>query len=90
MNAFSYPFGYPDSINDQVINLVQEAGYAAAFTAQKGIFRPGDSLFTLPRIRMLPNKVNINSFETSSLAQAIDELLLVAFGAEERLAHYNN
>lgn len=88
VNVFSYPFGYPDSLNESVINRVQKGGYDAAFTSQRGIIRPGDSLFHLPRIRMLPKGRGIAPYEHLGISQAIDELMLVLLGAEERLPRY--
>ncbi len=47
ISLVAYPGG---SYNRDVIDLVQEAGYAAAFTTDSGPVRPGDDPFSLRRI----------------------------------------
>lgn len=84
VDVFSYPFGYPDTINDAVIDRVQEAGYQAAFTSQGGIVRPGNCLFSLPRVRIANNQ-GIEHLDEGDISNLIDEVLLVALGAEEKL-----
>lgn len=84
VDAFSYPFGYPDTINSSVLDEVQKAGYQAAFTSQGGIVRPGNCLFSMPRVR-IANHQGIEHLDEPDIANLIDEVLLVALGAEEKL-----
>lgn len=45
--SFCYPYG---DFNGQVVQMVQEAGYRIACTVRKGLVRPRDDPFTLPRV----------------------------------------
>jgi glycosyltransferase involved in cell wall biosynthesis/peptidoglycan/xylan/chitin deacetylase (PgdA/CDA1 family) len=47
--VFSYPHG---RWNSSVAAMVQEAGYAAAFTIASGLVRPGTNRYALPRIEV--------------------------------------
>ena len=48
-NTFCYPSG---KYNNETINLVKEAGYAAAVTTKIGVARETSDLYTLPRVRV--------------------------------------
>lgn len=45
----AYPFG---KYSEQTIELVRQAGFAAAFTTRSGFVQPGDDLYRLPRIEI--------------------------------------
>lgn len=45
--SFCYPYG---DLDEQVVQMVQEAGYRVACTVRKGLVRPQDDPFTLPRV----------------------------------------
>lgn len=45
--SFCYPYG---DFNEQVVRMVQEAGYRIACTVRKGLVRPQDDPLILPRV----------------------------------------
>lgn len=47
--AFSYPYG---ECNERVAAAVRSAGYAAAFTVDAGLVKPGQDRFSLPRVEV--------------------------------------
>lgn len=47
ITLFAYPFGH---YNDQIIQIVKEAGYKAARSAYKGIYHTRDDIYTLKGI----------------------------------------
>ena len=55
--TFCYPAG---RFNDEVVNLIREAGYVAAVTTKIGIARESSDLLRLPRVRI--EDVNIQAF----------------------------
>lgn len=57
--AIAYPFG---AYNEQVIEMVQEAGFTMAFTTKKGTIYPGDPVFKLKRQWVYPH-ISIEQFE---------------------------
>ncbi len=46
---FAYPFG---SYNQRVVDEVKKSGYLAAFTTHSGIWKLGDNLLTIKRVRV--------------------------------------
>jgi peptidoglycan/xylan/chitin deacetylase (PgdA/CDA1 family) len=86
VDVISYPFGYSENINHEVTSLAQTIGYRAAFTSIKGVARPGDHMFTLPRLSISSPTNLLHAYELQSLSRAIDELLLVALD-DKRVAH---
>lgn len=50
--AFAYPFGNPESITAQVVEMVQTAGFEAAFLNYGGGLGSGLPNFSLPRIHV--------------------------------------
>lgn len=46
---FAYPYG---EYSDQVVRLVEEMGFAAAFAQQSGVIHASHNLYTLPRFPM--------------------------------------
>jgi peptidoglycan/xylan/chitin deacetylase (PgdA/CDA1 family) len=81
----SYPFGRPPYFDDRVVMAAREAGYRAALTAVPGVARPGDHLFSLPRLPMGPKAQAAEAYELQGVSSAVDELLLVATGAKDRV-----
>lgn len=81
----SYPFGRPPYFDDRVVHAAREAGYRAALTAVPGVARPGDHLFCLPRLSMGPGGQAAEAYELQGVSSAVDELLLVATGAQDRV-----
>ncbi len=81
----SYPFGRPPYVDDRVVQAARAAGYRAALTAVPGVARPGDHLFCLPRLPMGPGGQAAEAYELQGVSSAVDELLLVATGAQDRL-----
>jgi peptidoglycan/xylan/chitin deacetylase (PgdA/CDA1 family) len=60
--AFAYPFGDPQSINSQVITMVQKAGYRAAFVNFGGGLGRKLPDFLLPRIHVT-DEMSLAEFE---------------------------
>jgi len=52
VQGFAYPYGIERHYNGTIINMVTEAGFKYACTAEKGIALPKDKLYELPRISM--------------------------------------
>jgi peptidoglycan/xylan/chitin deacetylase (PgdA/CDA1 family) len=86
VDAVSYPFGHGPFVSDAVAEAAARAGYQAGFTASSGVARPGDHLFRLPRLMVAPGISGMDAYELQGMHDAVDELLLVATGSEERLA----
>lgn len=86
VDVVSYPFGRPPYIDDATFAAARAAGYQAAFSAETGVARPGSHLFRLPRIDMGPNIRAMDAYELQGISDAVDELLLVATGSEDRIA----
>lgn len=85
VDVASFPFGVRSLVDDRAPELAREAGYRAAFTAIRGVARPGDHLFRLPRLLVTQGTGAIEAHALSGVNEALDELLLVATGAEARL-----
>jgi len=83
VDVVSYPFGRPPYYDERVIAAAQRAGYRAAFTAVSGVARPGDHRFVLPRLALRPGVVDM--FALQGVSDAVDELLYVATGTEDRV-----
>jgi len=47
VSAFCYPYG---DLSPQVCDMVREAGYTNATTTQRGLAKPSDDMFRLPRV----------------------------------------
>ncbi|GIV20479.1 MAG: polysaccharide deacetylase [Armatimonadota bacterium] len=47
VTSFCYPYG---DVNETIVQMVREAGYRMACTVRKGLVRPQDDPFTLPRV----------------------------------------
>ncbi len=77
LDVVSYPFGRVSYVGERAIQRAREAGYRAGFTAHPGVARPGDHLFTLPRLAMGPTRSSVDAYELQGLSDAVDELLLV-------------
>jgi len=60
---FAYPNGRREDFNSMVIDELKQAGYHAAFTSMRGLFRPGDDLFEIRRISV-NNRWSYEEFET--------------------------
>lgn len=85
IDVVSYPFGKPPYVDDRVIKAARAAGYRAGFTARAGVARPGDHLFSLPRIAINRHSTGIQAYELAGTLNAVDELVLVATGESQRL-----
>lgn len=85
VDVVSYPFGRPPYVDDRVIRAAVKAGYRAGFTALPGVARPGDHLFQLPRLALDRRSTGITAYELAGTLNAVDELLLLATGEEQRL-----
>ncbi|MFZ9887595.1 MAG: polysaccharide deacetylase family protein [Myxococcota bacterium] len=86
-DVVSYPFGRPPYIDEASCAAARAAGYQAAFSAESGVARPGSHLFRLPRIALGPNIRAMDAYELQGMSDAIDELLLVATGSQDRIRH---
>lgn len=86
VNVVSYPFGRPPYIDERVCVAARAAGYRAGFSAETGVGRPGSHLFRLPRLAMGPDIRALDAYELQGMTDAVDELLLVATGSEDRIA----
>jgi peptidoglycan/xylan/chitin deacetylase (PgdA/CDA1 family) len=86
VDVVSYPFGRTPYIDDSVLADARAAGYRAAFSAETGVARPGSHLFRLPRIGLGPGIRAMDAYELQGMSDAVDELLLVATGSEDRIA----
>lgn len=86
VDVVSYPFGRPPYIDEGAFAAARAAGYQAAFSAENGVARPGSHLFRLPRIAMGPGIRAMDAYELQGMSDAVDELLLVATGSEDRIA----
>lgn len=84
-DVVSYPFGRPPYVADHVVRAARAAGYRAGFTAIPGVARPGDHLFWLPRLAIDQKSTGVHAYELAGTLNAIDELLLVASGEQERV-----
>lgn len=49
VSHFAYPNGGQNDFSDAHVRMVQDAGYACAFTTKSGVIRNGASLYQLPR-----------------------------------------
>lgn len=58
-NIFSYPFG---ELSNAYKNIIEEAGFAAAFGLQSGVAYKGSDLYALPRFSMTENFGSIERF----------------------------
>lgn len=85
VDVVSYPFGRPPYVDDRVIRAAVDAGYRAGFTALPGVARPGDHLFRLPRLALDRRSTGITAYELAGTLAAVDELLLLATGEEQRV-----
>ncbi len=85
IDVVSYPFGRPPYVDDRVIKAAREAGYRAGFTALAGVARPGDHLFQLPRIAINKRSTGVQAYQLAGTLNAVDELVLVATGASQRM-----
>ena len=70
--SFAYPYG---SYNQQVRNLVEETGFAAACTIESGTVQSGDDLFLLKRV-YVRDSMSMAEFK-ASLTLAIDWYVLL-------------
>lgn len=86
IDVVSYPFGRTPYIDDSVLAAARAAGYRAGFSAETGVARPGSHLFRLPRIGLGPGIRAMDAYELQGMSDAVDELLLVATGSEDRIA----
>ncbi len=84
LDVVSYPFGRLNYVGDRAIRRAREVGYRAAFTANAGVARPGDHMFTLPRLAMGGSVSSVDAYELQGLSDAVDELLLVVAGEKGR------
>jgi len=84
-DVVSYPFGRPPYVADHVVKAARQAGYRAGFTALPGVARPGDHLFWLPRIAIDRHSTGVHAYELAGTLNAVDELMLVASGEQERV-----
>lgn len=50
--AFAYPFGTQADFNSETREILRQAGYACAFTAQHGAIRRGIDPYSLPRVKV--------------------------------------
>jgi peptidoglycan/xylan/chitin deacetylase (PgdA/CDA1 family) len=86
VDVVSYPFGRPPYVDETTYLAARDAGYRAGFGAHAGVARPGDHLFRLPRLAMGPGISGMDAYELQGMHEAVDELLLVATGSEDRIA----
>jgi peptidoglycan/xylan/chitin deacetylase (PgdA/CDA1 family) len=56
---FAYPYG---EYSPELVKLVKQAGFAAAFGQQSGVIAKGQDLFSLPRFPMGAGYVSLDSF----------------------------
>ena len=85
-DVVSYPFGKPPYFDDRVLQAARAAGYRAALTAVPGVARPGDHLFSLPRLPMRSDVQAAEAYELQGVSSAVDQLLFFATGARDRVA----
>jgi peptidoglycan/xylan/chitin deacetylase (PgdA/CDA1 family) len=86
VDVVSFPFGRPPYIDEHSCTAARKAGYRAAFSAERGVARPGSYMFRLPRLAMGPGIRAMDAYELQGMSDAVDELLLVATGSEDRIA----
>ena len=55
VDFFAYPNGQPEDLSPEVVSLVREAGYSAAFTTTQGVNRRRHDPILLPRIAFRPD-----------------------------------
>ncbi len=85
LDVVSYPFGRPPYVDERVMRAARAAGYQAGFTALPGVARPGDHLFHLPRLGLTRRGNTVNAYELAGSLAALDEVLLIASGEQERV-----
>lgn len=85
VDVVSYPFGRPPYVDERVVKAARAAGYRAGFTATSGVARPGDHLFQLPRLAVDRSNTGIQGYQLAGTLNAVDELVLVATGEQQRL-----
>jgi peptidoglycan/xylan/chitin deacetylase (PgdA/CDA1 family) len=86
VDVVSFPFGRPPYIDESSCVAARAAGYRAAFSAERGVGRPGSYMYRLPRLAMGPDIRAMDAYELQGMSDAVDELLLVATGSEDRIA----
>jgi len=84
-DVVSYPFGRPPYVKDHVVRAARAAGYRAGFTALPGVARPGDHMFSLPRLGIDRTTTSGHAFALADPMNAIDELLRAATGEQQRI-----
>jgi len=84
IDVVSYPFGRTPWVTDRVREMARAVGYQAGFGAEAGVARPGDHLFALPRLPIGHTARAVDAWELHGLSEAVDDLLLLATGAENR------
>jgi peptidoglycan/xylan/chitin deacetylase (PgdA/CDA1 family) len=62
-DAFAYPFGKPEVINDITTSSIQLAGYDCAFLTHPGFNCAKSNIFRLPRMVMPDHTVSINEYK---------------------------
>ena len=55
VTLFAYPFGLADDLSDEVLEVIKEAGFSVALTAQYGSVKRGTDPFTWPRMNIDPS-----------------------------------
>lgn len=60
-SLFAYPYG---EYSPELVELVKQAGFVAAFGQQSGVISAGQDLFTLPRFPMGAGFVSLDSFRS--------------------------
>ena len=65
---FAYPYG---EFSPQLVELVREAGFTAAFGQQSGVAGVGQDLFTLPRFPMAGHYADVRPFKEKLTMQPL-------------------
>lgn len=70
---FAYPYG---EFDPQLVELVREAGFTAAFGQQSGVIGAGQDLFTLPRFPMAGDYAETARFQAKLTMQPLPVVVL--------------
>lgn len=68
VTLLAYPFGKPDDVSEETIDLARRGGYEAAFTTVPGCLIPSSPLFALPRL-------TVHEWPAESLSKRLRELI---------------
>jgi len=77
-------FAFDKKGHQEFSKFMQDDGYQAAISPKVGLARPGDNMFRLKRLPLAQGLSSFEQFELQGLSDAIDEMLLVTLGREDR------